>query len=57
MTPGNVKRFKEIVKSLQQLVKENPDASTAMYVILKTQDQLLTIARDLHFRPEVNSEQ
>jgi hypothetical protein len=55
MTPGNLKRFKEIQARLKTFIAENPNADTVMFFILDLQHRLVTIAQDVHFRPEVNS--
>lgn len=55
MTPANVKRVKELARHFKTLAAENPDALISMYAMLKAQDIIINVMRDLHFRPEVNS--
>jgi hypothetical protein len=56
VTPVNRKKLLEIGKDLVKASKDNDNASTATYVILKHVRSLIHVLEDLHFRPEVNSE-
>lgn len=52
---GNQNRLLRIAENLKRAVTEDVNAQTGLYVIIQAQRELLEVASDLHFRPEVNS--
>ncbi len=54
MNEGNRQRVKRLAEHFMSLAKENPDADTVMFAMLKAQRMMLDIMDDVHFRPGAN---